>query len=63
MHGDSDPLVPSGQSELLQQALRAHNVKSTLTIIQGAGHGFQAREPTAAVVEFFSQELHSQPFK
>ncbi len=41
LHGDSDKVVPSGQSELLHAALRKAGVESTLHIVKGGGHGLQ----------------------
>ncbi len=37
--GDSDCLVPHQQSELLHEALQAAGATSSLTIVEGAGHG------------------------
>lgn len=39
IHGDMDPLVPHGQSELLQAALRKAMVPSELYTVPGGGHG------------------------
>jgi acetyl esterase/lipase/cyclophilin family peptidyl-prolyl cis-trans isomerase len=38
-HGDSDPLVPHHQSELLDAALRRAGVPVTFHTVKGAGHG------------------------
>lgn len=42
LHGDKDPLVPVGQSELLAEALKKAGVEAVLVKIPGAGHGGQA---------------------
>ncbi|HRR55443.1 MAG TPA: alpha/beta hydrolase [Acidobacteriota bacterium] len=53
VHGDSDPLVPHHQSELLAAALEAAGVPVTFYTVKGAGHG-GFRDPTvAALVEEF----------
>ena len=39
VHGDADPTVPLGQSQLLDQKLRASGNESTLRIVKGGGHG------------------------
>lgn len=60
VHGQADPLVPPGQSELLQGALRAAGVESTLHRLPGAGHGgkvFDAAAPWNEFVEFFTHHL------
>ena len=46
VHGDQDPLVPLGQSELLRDALRAAGVPVTLEVVEGGGHG-QGFRPTS----------------
>ena len=40
LHGLSDAAVPAQQSELLYDALTAHNNDATLCLISGLGHGF-----------------------
>jgi len=59
MHGDQDFLVPVGQGELLDQALRKVGAEVTFEVIKGAGHGFggQARDLEPRVVEFFREQL------
>ncbi len=47
MHGDRDPTVPFGQSELLLEALKEAGVDATFVPVKGAGHGGR---------EFFSEE-------
>ena len=39
VHGDKDPLVPHGQSELLAAALKKANVPHELHTVPGGGHG------------------------
>ena len=39
MHGENDPIVPAQQSVVLDAALRAAGVESTLVIVPGGGHG------------------------
>ena len=59
-HGDKDPLVPLGQSEILEAALKKAKVEVTLVILEGAGHGgrqFASRESRAKIVAFFQRHL------
>ena len=39
VHGDSDPLVPHHQSELLASALQGAGVPVTFYTVKGGGHG------------------------
>jgi acetyl esterase/lipase len=39
VHGDTDPLVPHHQSELLEAALKNANVPVTFYTVKGGGHG------------------------
>jgi dipeptidyl aminopeptidase/acylaminoacyl peptidase len=60
LHGDRDPLVPVGQSELLFAALRKAGVSVTFHKIVGAGHGgpeFQSPVARAMVLAFLNQHL------
>jgi acetyl esterase/lipase len=43
LHGTSDTTVPTHQSELLYDALAAHDNDVTLCLIEGLGHGFLNR--------------------
>src|SRR5262245_40112120 len=64
LHGDADPLVPLGQSELLHEALKKAGVPSELVVIKGGGHGgagFSSPENQDKVVKFF--EKHLKPKK
>ncbi len=60
LHGDKDPLVPLGQSQLLEKALKDAGVEVTLKVIEGAGHGgrqFSTPEANDAIEAFFSKHL------
>jgi acetyl esterase/lipase len=60
LHGDRDPLVPVGQSEILFEALRKAGVNATFHKIVGAGHGgpqFQSPVARAMVLAFLDQHL------
>lgn len=60
LHGDRDPLVPVGQSELLHTALRRAGVPVTFHKIVGAGHGgpeFSSRLVRAMVLAFLDLHL------
>jgi acetyl esterase/lipase len=55
IHGDKDNVVPVGQSRMLDDALKAAGIESTLIVVSGAGHGPgidtpapRRRHPTAA---------------
>ena len=39
IHGDSDPLVPHHQSEILESALKETGVPVSLYIVKKGGHG------------------------
>jgi len=58
VHGDSDPLVPHHQSELLVAALAKVGVPVTLYTVKGGGHGgLDDPNAEAAVREFFARYL------
>lgn len=60
LHGERDPLVPVGQSELLFEALRKAGVNATFYKIAGAGHGgpqFQTPVARAIVLAFLDEHL------
>jgi acetyl esterase/lipase len=60
LHGDRDPTVPFGQSELLEAALRKAGVEVTLVPVKGAGHGgpaFNSPDNRRAVEKFFAKHL------
>ena len=58
VHGDSDCLVPHGQSEVLVEALRARAADVTFTLLDGVGHGGPAFEAQlATAVDFLDRAL------
>jgi acetyl esterase/lipase len=60
VHGDKDPIVMLGQSELLQTALTKAGVESTLHVVAGGGHGgpnFDSPEVRGAIEQFFDKHL------
>ena len=58
LHGDKDNVVPIGQSELLQAALKKAGVDSTFFVVKGAGHDFRNRPDLDPIVsEFFAKHL------
>ncbi len=60
MHGTEDCLVPPLQSRDMADALKAVGVETTLTFIQGAGHGgdeFEQAENRKLVDDFFDKHL------
>jgi len=60
MHGEEDKVVPIGQSELLDEALRKAGVECTLVRIPGNGHGgpgFASPENRKRIEEFFAKHL------
>ncbi len=59
-HGDSDPLVPHHQSELLDVALKAAGVPVTFYTVKGAGHGFRDPRVDKLVMDFFARHLKVQ---
>jgi acetyl esterase/lipase len=67
IHGEEDTLVPIRQSELLDEALRAVGVESTLVRVQHAAHGFRPQggdispsrnEITQLIADFFDEHLN-----
>ena len=60
MHGDRDPLVPLAQSKLLDAALKAAGVESTLHVVEDGGHGgsgFDKPEAVQMIRDFFVKHL------
>jgi acetyl esterase/lipase len=60
VHGDADPVVPLGQSELLHAALKKAGVESELVVIKGGGHGgagFGTPENQDKIAAFFDRHL------
>ena len=58
-HGDSDPLVPHHQSELLEAALKKVEVPVTFYTVKGGGHGFRDATADSMRREFFAKYLKS----
>lgn len=57
-HGDSDPLVPRHQSELLEAALKKAGIPVTFYTVKGAGHGrFNDPKVAALTREFLAKHL------
>ncbi|MGQ0627344.1 MAG: prolyl oligopeptidase family serine peptidase, partial [Phycisphaerales bacterium] len=57
MHGDMDPLVPLTQSTKLLELLKGAEIRASLHVVKGAGHGFAGEEHLKRVAEFFETEL------
>ena len=60
MHGDKDNIVPLAQSRILDDALKAAKVESTLVVIEGNGHGgpgFVSPENLKKILEFLDKHL------
>ena len=60
LHGDADPLVPLGQSEILLEALKKAGVAAELVVIKGGGHGgkgFATPENQEKIAKFFAKHL------
>ncbi len=58
VHGDSDPLVPVKQSEVLYTALQQAGVDASLYIVKGGGHGgFNDPEVDRQVTGFLNRVL------
>lgn len=58
VHGDKDPLVPHGQSEILQEALKKAGVANELyTVKDGAHGGFKDAEVPRKVAGFLKERF------
>ena len=59
MHGDKDPVVPLGQSEILAEALKKNDVDVTFEVLEGAGHGNGFDRPTILplMMQFMDKHL------
>lgn len=60
IHGDKDQLVPISHSKNMIEALKKANVPSDLLVIEGAGHGFNAKQNQVvvpAMVKWFEKYL------
>jgi acetyl esterase/lipase len=61
VHGDSDPLVPHHQSELLEEALKKAGVPVTLYTVKGGDHGgFRDPNVPKLTKEFFDKHLKTK---
>ncbi|MFA6287696.1 MAG: alpha/beta hydrolase [Opitutaceae bacterium] len=60
VHGDADPTVPMGQSQLFDEKLRAAGNASTLHIVKGGGHGQRFGPDVFRLTEDFLKK-HLQP--
>jgi acetyl esterase/lipase len=63
VHGDSDPLVPLGQSEIFLDALKKVGVPAELVVIKGGGHGgagFASKENLRKIESFFETHLKNK---
>jgi len=63
VHGSADPVVPSNQSELLNEALQKAKVSVELKILPDARHGgpeFNSREVAELVSKFFAEHLKNR---
>jgi len=64
VHGEEDPVVPIGQSELLYEALKKAGVEAAFVRVKGGRHGFRGdTDPSPErisemVVEFFDRHLN-----
>jgi acetyl esterase/lipase len=58
-HGDQDTLVPMNQSVRLATALDAADIEHVMRVVNGAGHGFGAQDPTvnAEAIAFLAEQL------
>ena len=57
MHGDQDRLVPFQQSQMLNDALKAVGVSTTLVLVQGAGHGLKSQRDRDQAIDFFTNQF------
>ena len=62
VHGDKDPLVPHGQSEILQEALKKAGVANELYTVKDGGHGgFKDAEVPRKVEAFLKERWETKP--
>jgi acetyl esterase/lipase len=60
LHGDADPLVPVGQSEIFLAALKKAGVPAELVVVKGGGHGgagFASAENRRKIAGFLEMHL------
>ena len=60
MHGDQDRLVPFQQSQMLNDALKAAGVTTTLVLVKGAGHGLKNQRDRQQSIDFFTNQFLDQ---
>lgn len=60
IHGDADPLVPYGQSQLLVEALQRQAISVTLHTIVGGGHGEFNTPSIPLLIDAFLQRTFSR---
>jgi hypothetical protein len=62
-HGTQDTLVPMNQSVRLATALNAEDIEHVMRVVNGAGHGFGAQDPTvnAEAIAFLTAQLTRIP--
>lgn len=60
VHGDTDPLVPHGQSVLLVEALQRRHIPVTLNTIVGGGHGGFDHPSIPLLIDGFLQRTFSR---
>ncbi len=60
-HGLDDTSVPSFQSVRLSNALASVGVEHTLTLVEGAGHGFLGLQTNNAMLAFLEETLSACP--
>jgi len=64
IHGDTDPLVPHHQSELLEAALKKAGVPVSFYTVKGAGHGgFKDPNVPKLTKEFFDNHLKQKKIR
>ncbi len=62
VHGDKDPLVPHGQSEILEAELKKAGVANELYTVKGGGHGgFRDPEVPRKVEAFLQKQFLTKP--
>jgi acetyl esterase/lipase len=63
VHGDQDPLVPVGQSEILADALKRAKVECELVVLKGAKHGgpeFDTADQFRQTLAFLDKHLKAK---
>lgn len=57
MHGAADDRVPVEETTLFHKALQETGAKSSLSLIEGAGHGWLEEETKGEIISFFTETL------